>query len=191
MSAASRVSPFTRWLFVCVLYAHGASALLHAFMSQWGRQIGESLGAALSHDLPRPFAYRMLTPAIVNMLESATPLRIRESILDYRDFLGQPVIEQAARHYDWGGTLEFSFVSLNVCLFLVFFALAFVWRSIARASVSALGDEGGRMGKVLVDFLPMIAFLLLPITFVRGGYLYDPLDLLLGSLGFLFFVRRR
>src|SRR6185295_4420000 len=41
------------------------------------------------------------------------------------------------------------------------------------------------------DFVPPLALLLLPMTFMQGGFIYDPSELLLTSLALQFFLRRR
>jgi hypothetical protein len=163
---------------VGLVYWVAASAVLDSFLEHWS--LGDKwrksrFNRAIHFTAPRPFVYRVLTPWVINEISRRAPEPARRWLAartpDLREQYG---LRQ-------GNDVEYAVAYYLV--FAAYFGTLLVW----RASLRSLG----RGSPLLWDFAPPVALLLLPMTFMQGGFLYDPSELLLTALAFHFFLRRK
>ena len=166
-----------------LLYLVAASATLDAFMTQWGPQLGDRLGPSLAFEQERPFAYRIATPFVIRTITELTPTWVEDRVLAVRDPSGRSLVDLAMQRYSWRGGMPVAFLALNGVLLASLLGLLASWRYLLATAVA--------IPRVLVDFVPALAALLLPLSFTRGGYAYDLPELLLASVAFSAFLERR
>jgi hypothetical protein len=176
---STRGARVVRYALLGLLYYLAASAVLDSFADHWGygdRWRKSRFHRAIHYRTERPFVYRVLTPALVNgvaeilpekaaasLAERATPLREKYQLRQEND------LEYVLAHY------------LTLCAYL---GTILCWR---WTLLRLWPDEGS----VFRDVLPAAGLLLLPLTFMHGGFIYDPFELLFASLALAFFVARR
>lgn len=175
----TRVYRVVRYALLGLLYYLAASAVLDSFADHWGygdRWRKSRFHRAIHYRTERPFVYRVLTPALINgvadvlpekaagaLAARAAPLREKYQLRQEND------LEYMLAHY------------LSLCAYL---GTILCWRWALRR---IWPDEG----EVFRDVLPAAGLLFLPLTFMHGGFIYDPLELFLASLAFACFVSRR
>ena len=166
------------WGAMGLLYFVVASAVLDSFQDHWamGDKWRKSrFNKAIHYKAPPPFAYRVLVPLVVNTAAERLPTPVKEDLA-----------ARTQRLRPRYGLREGNDVEYALAYYLIFLALfgtQFVW----RANFAALGF-GGRLFR---DFAPPLAMILLPMTFMRGGFIYDATELFLTGLALCFFLRRR
>lgn len=180
-----RVAAAFRVLFVALLYAAVATTVLDVFMTRWGFQgdhEGRGLMALLEHRGEKPFVYRVLAPEVVAQVSRRLgPLLSEPTVRWLVD--ESPLVRHKWRFETWGAKKA---IAWHVAYLLLFVSLGVALLA-ARALVAVLY----RAPPVFVDFAPAAALLLLPLSFQRGGYLYDFPELALLFLCALFAVRGR
>jgi hypothetical protein len=161
-----------------LIYWIAASAVLDTFMEQWS--LGDKwrksrFNRAIHYTAPRPFVYRVLTPAIINAVSRRAPEPAQRWLAARTpDLRKQYGLRQ-------GNDVEYA-VAYYLVLAAYLGTLA-VW----RASLRFLG----RGSPLFWDLAPPVALLVLPLSFMQGGFLYDASELFLTSLAFHFFLRRK
>ena len=130
----------------------------------------------------RPFVFRALTPAVVSGLTGLLPASRLDQIVEWD--LTRPVEDhpslRAHRRFAWGPhPMTEAYVAYAI-LWGVVFLLLMATRRLTRLT-KCFSDA-------FADFAPVVALLVLPLSFSRGGYLYDFPELLLVTMcvGFLF-----
>jgi hypothetical protein len=163
---------------VALVYWLAASAVQESFLDHWAlgdKWRNSRLNRVIQLKVPRPFAYRVLTPLVIDGISDRAPLPLRE-------WLASRAPELRERYgLRQGNDVEYAVA--YYLMFASFFGTLWVW----RASLRLLG----RGGPLLWSFAPPLALLLLPMTFMHGGFVYDPPELLLTSTALHFFLSRR
>jgi hypothetical protein len=178
------------WLtiFRTALYVIVAAVVLNTFMNRWGfraRSARYGFKALITHEGHRPFVFRALTPAVISGLTSLLPASRLEQVVDWdltRRVEDHPSLA-AHRRFAWGARpLPEQYVAYAV-LWVVVFLLLMALRRVTRVTrcVSA----------AFADFAPIVALLVLPLSFSRGGYLYDFPELLLVTIAVGLLLERR
>lgn len=177
------------WLtvFRTALYVIVAAIVLNTFMNRWGfraRSPRYGFTAIITQGAHRPFVFRALTPAIVNGVTSLLPAGRVEEIVEWD--LTRPIADHpslaAHRRFAWGpNPLPAQYVAYEI-LWGVVFLLLLAMRHLTR--VASFSDS-------FADWAPIAALLVLPLSFSRGGYLYDFPELLLATLAVALLLERR
>jgi hypothetical protein len=192
--AARRLSAFvpTRrrlWLsvFRTALYVVVAAVVLNTFMNRWGfraRSPRYGFRALITQGAHRPFVFRALTPAIVNGVTSLLPAARLQEIVEWdlaRRVDDHPSLS-AHRRFAWGpNPMPAHYVAYEL-LWGVVFLLLLAMRHLTR--VASFPDS-------FADWAPIAGLLVLPLSFSRGGYLYDFPELLLATLAVALLLERR
>lgn len=168
---------------VGLVYLIVASAVLDSFQDHWamGDKWRKSrFNRTIEYNLPPPFAYRVLTPWLVNTLSERLPPRARAA-------LGERGQRLRARYaLREGNDIEYAVAHYLILLALV--GTQAVW----RGALAALAGRGAATtSRLFRDFTPPLAMILLPMTFMQGGFIYDAPELFLTGLALLFFMQRR
>lgn len=173
-----------RWTLMGLVYLVVASTVLNASMRcSWRGGLGKIFDELISYEAPRPFAFRVLTPLMINSMTVALPERVRAAItrVDADDGLSR--VGRARAAYGWPGGNDVARYMCYVLLLVGLIATAMVWRTLVRRHCS--GSE------LLGDYVPALGLLLLPMTFLKGGYIYDIPELFYVSACLVFFLSGR
>ncbi len=170
--------PASRALIVGLLYYVAAAVALNAFATHW--RMGDSYVASvfsetIASNNPRPFVYRVLTPFVIRTVSAAIPSEAEPALTSRSEMI-------RARY----GTERGPDVEYAVAYYLLFACLVgsmLAWRSSIAEVI------GGRSW--IRDLAPVLVMLLYPMSFMRGGYIYDAPAMFLSSACFLAFLRRR
>jgi hypothetical protein len=174
--------------FCALLYVVVASLNVNLFLSRWGYRADTNPFAfhkLLDHTADRPYVFRVLTPVLINAIAARVPARAVEAIRradEGREDPGMPTRSARVR-FHWG---EESTAAHYVAYGIIFGALLgtlYVMRRLAREVPGASG--------LFVDVAPAVAVIFLPLSFGRGGYIYDFPELLFCSLCLLALLERR
>lgn len=177
--------PWRQWLrtafrfgAIGLIYWVAASAVLDSFMDHWA--LGDKwrksrFNRAIHFTAPPPFVYRVLTPWLVNEISSRMPEPGRRWLADRTADL------RVRYHLREGNDVEYAVA--YYLIFVAYLGTLAAWRANLR--------HLGRGGPLLWNLAPPLALLLLPMTFMQGGFLYDGSELFLTALAFHFFMRRR
>jgi hypothetical protein len=177
------------WLavFRTALYVVVAAVVLNTFMNRWGfraRSPRYGFTALMTQGGHRPFVFRALTPALVNGVTSLLPASRLEEIVEWD--LARPVAEHpslsAHRRFAWGPNPTPAHYVAYELLWGVVFLLLLAMRHLTRVA---------RFPDPVADWAPIAALLLLPLSFSRGGYLYDFPELLLATIAVALLLERR
>lgn len=160
-----------------LIYWIAASAVLDSFMEQWS--LGDKwrksrFNRAIHYTAPRPFVYRVLTPWLINAISQTAPEPAQRWLASRTPDL--------RKQYGFRQGNDIEYAVAYYLVFAAYLGTLVVW----RASLRFLG----RGSPVFWDLAPPIALLLLPLSFMQGGFLYDASELFLTSLAFHFFLRR-
>jgi hypothetical protein len=184
---AARGRPW-RFLFRTSLYLIVAAVVLNTFMNQWGFR-GHSprygFEALVAYDAHRPFAFRMLTPALINASTALVPGSLLDDLVQWdltRAKEDGPWLS-AHRRFGWGGRPTPQHYVAYLALWPVVFLLILAMRRLTRLE-RCFPDA-------FVDCAPALALLVLPLAFSRGGYVYDFPELLLITAAVGLLVERR
>lgn len=169
-----------RWLLLALLATVVSAVVTDAFVRRWGFR-GDSprfgLVAMVDGTAWRPYVYRRLAAGGVDHASAALDAVLTD---DLRHFLTESSPLRAHRQATSTGgheTLE-TWDARKALLFHVAYGVVFMCYGgtifMARALLGRVGGPG-----MFADFAPLLGLLLLPITFVRGGFLYDAPELLL------------
>lgn len=176
---STRAARAVRFVLLGLLYYLAASAVVDSFAGHWGygdRWRKSYFDEAIHYRTERPFVYRVLTPAMVRGVAEVLPEGAARSLSERVGPLRETYelrpgndLEYVLTHY------------LTLCAYL---GTLLFWRWILRR----LWPEEH---SVFVDFLPAAGLLFLPLTFMHGGFVYDPFELFFASAALAFFVARR
>jgi hypothetical protein len=167
---------------VVLAYALAASSTEHSFLQKW-RTLNSptySFQQFMDYKVPRPYAYRVLMPALVNLLS-------RSEVIG-RVTHDQALISRAAVLYDrdhsvegWSLDLQAKYVLTGFLMFVSLLLAMFSLRKITFDLFPA---------RALADASPLLFAMFLPLTFRGdGGFMYDFTELGLYCLGLHFLFR--
>jgi hypothetical protein len=165
------IASFLRYGLLLLVYGVVAAFLLDCFMGIWGFR-GDSrrygIEALLGNRSHRPFAYRVLSPAVVNAGVRLMPERLRT---ERRTWLleGSPLLRYRFESESW--SVEKS-VRWHVAYAYVFASLLAMLFAVRWLTGRVYPDR-----ELFRDYAPALGALLLPLSFHLGGYLYDFADL--------------
>jgi hypothetical protein len=162
---------------VGLVYFVVASAVVDSFHDHWamGDKWRKSrFNKSIHYTIPPPFAYRVLTPWLVNTVTGRLPAGARAELAA----TGQ----RLRARYDLRLGNDREYAVAHYLIFLALVGTQLAW----RASVAAVGHR-----RLVRDFAPPVAMTLLPMTFMEGGFIYDPPELLLTGTALALFLRRR
>jgi hypothetical protein len=192
-SAGVLARPLARrrlWLFAfrTALYLIVAAIVLNTFMTRWGfraRSPRYGFKALITYSAHRPFAFRALTPGVINGVTALFPASRLKDLVEWdltRPQGDHPSLS-AHRRFGWGGhPLPEQYVA-----YLILWAVAFLLLvAIRRLTRLATGYPDA-----FVDWAPVAALLVLPLSFSRGGYVYDFPELLLATTAIGLLLERR
>jgi hypothetical protein len=186
-----------RALLLAILYVAVASIVLNTFMLKWsfcGNDPRAGFERLVTYSAYRPFAYRVLSPTVVRVIARHVPRQIASKVLasgaTVRDenFPTRSLPERF--HWlpppgsDWASHPDLlleHYVAYGY-LFLTLLSLLLILR--------ALLGQFDWCSQLFRDLAPIVALLLLPLTFVDGGYLYDFPELMLAALGLLLLLKQ-
>ncbi|MBW2400542.1 MAG: hypothetical protein JRG80_14870 [Deltaproteobacteria bacterium] len=162
-----RLARAFRWSLLALIYVIVSAVVLNAFMTRWGfRGDASNHGFVqmLEHEAHRPFSYRVLSPAIVNAGAALVPGQLRAR---WQPWLLEksPLLRYRAPYESWNPDKALKWHVAYGYLFACLLAALFAARALTRTSISA--------SPLFADYAPALALLLLPLTFLRGGYFYD------------------
>jgi hypothetical protein len=178
------------WLFVfrTALYLIVAAIVLNTFMNRWGfraRSPRYGFKALITYSAHRPFAFRALTPAVINGVTALLPASRLEQLVEWdliRPQDDHPSLS-AHRRFGWGGHP----VPEHYVAYLILWAVAFM----SLVAIRRLTRLATGYAEAFVDWAPVIALLVLPLSLSRGGYLYDFPELLLVTTAIGLILERR
>jgi hypothetical protein len=172
---------------LAILYALASTASINVFMSKaslfegWHHQ-AYAFERFLDGTAHRPFAYRVLMPALVNATEATLPEAVARRY--------QPAAADLVKRYSprpggefWTDSLQRRF--MLTFLWMNVFAFAALW-AFRDLLANALPDNA-----MLRDLGPLAAGVAIPLMYMNGGFLYDPADLFFGFLILALAWRRR
>jgi len=136
----------------------------------------------LQYKAKRPFAYRLLVPSIADIAEPMVMSNLSES-LEYKFTTGTPLREYMKVRQDEPVGLVMS-VRYHIAYFISFASLLGLAFTLRGLTIRVTPEDVN-----LANFAPLVFILLLPLTFLHGGFLYDFPELLLLSLSFLYILR--
>lgn len=173
-----------REVLLLVLYFVSAQYLCAGFLTRWGEKLSRDLPATLANTIQRPFAYRVLTPAVLNIAIATLP---REPV---EKWLAKPLDEASSRRlmddavsrYRIDESLAFEFLVLELFLLAVAVAIAYATRSLLK--------EVG-LSECVSCLMPSMLLIVLPLHFAGGGYVYDLPEILLATIAARQFVAGR
>ncbi|OUS27077.1 hypothetical protein A9Q99_17915 [Gammaproteobacteria bacterium 45_16_T64] len=163
------------------LYFITSSITTHLYLEKFGKDISISTTEIMHNEANRPFAYRILIPHTLEYLEGKIPERAKQKIV-YKSNGEKRDIDSIER-YNWQ---EHSTILFVVCyLFIVacLVILQFLWRYLLQKTI--------QLNNASYDSAPAIAILLLPMTFVKGAYIYDFPELIFATLCLIFFLKKQ
>lgn len=166
---------------VLSLYLVAASIFTHLYLDISAHYLGKETEQLVSGEPLRPFAYRVLTPALIQASLDALPDTVKARLS--HDKTGQPRTLKAAARYDWSGNDQAIFVVSYLLLWLCSLLTLLLWRSLLQQQ-----QIGGLATRILA---PVLGLLALPLFFAKSGYIYDLPELLLFSAALLCFLRQR
>lgn len=170
--------PFYR-IFLIVIYLAAAAVVLNTFMSERGL-LGDNerygFKKMVSFNADRPFAYRVLMPLLVTTISDLTP---DETIDNSEELLLEksPLLKYVQIKDGFDNLTSFQYHVTYILLFITLLLFIIVIRSLTNAVF--------RPPPIYSDLLPPLAMLVLPMTFIHGGYMYDFPELLLVTTAFL------
>jgi hypothetical protein len=170
---------------IFLVYWATACLCLNSYMERWGFRAGGGLDRMMTYTAPRPFAYRVLVPVIVNNITAAIPTQFKASLYDYFDQSS----EVRKRYFGgnntdtWDADYSLKYHLTYFIDFLSLFGLILLLRQLCLVCYPGC--------RQLADFAPLPFAILLPLIFLRGGYFYDFPELLLLAGSFHAALRKR
>lgn len=167
-----------RFALLGLLYYLAAAAVLDSFADHWGygdRWRKSYFDKAIHYRTERPFVYRVLTPTLVHGVAEVLPDETARSLAER----AEPLREKYRLRP--GNDLEY--VLLHYLTLCAYVGTILCWRESLRRVWP--GE-----GRLFADVLPAAGLLFLPLTFMHGGFIYDPFELFFASLALVFFLAR-
>jgi len=170
---------------LALTYLLVSSSTVNAFLVKWRTLNSAQYGFALvlEHKTPRPYAYRVLMPTLVNGLAKLEPIRRT---------LGRPLLlDRGVQRYMPPDSVAHWSADLRVKYLIAGFLMV-GFLMLAMFSLRGLTRTFYPDSRVMADAGPILFGLALPLTF-RGesGFLYDFSEMGLFFLGVHLLARRR
>ena len=182
------------------LYCFASGLVLFVFLSKWSLLDGTpywSFEYMLNGTAYKPVAYRVLTPSVVTALNAALPegvtsilsgqiaphfkLHFVDPLLDHYE----PIIEKLRYHAESSWSRPSYRSSYVVCISLMFIAMVATLFCLRQLAI-----EVGA-GKLVRELAPFIFCIILPTTFLCGGFAYDFPELYFLTTATLAALRRK
>jgi hypothetical protein len=182
---ADKYAKLFRYIFLALVYVIVCLVVLDTFMDVNGfRGDSERFGfnRMMTYSAERPFAYRILTPIIVNAVVAVIPQSVISS-LDKDLLKDSRLLKYVAVTENWDAE---SSARYHITYFYLFLCL--VVTVIALRKLTKLVYD---FPAPVTDFAPALAMLLLPMTFVHGGYMYDFPELMFLVMLLVFMLQSR
>jgi hypothetical protein len=164
--------------FLSLIYVIVSAFVLNAFVQRWDLGTDSKkndFATVMEYKATRPFVYRVLVPFVVNTTASAIPDRVvhrfEDTLLHTSRLVPNVRIKDTP---EWTVDVSLKYHLTYFFLFFCLFSLLYTTRYLTRVVFSP--------PTVFQDFGPAVALLLLPLTFLEGGYIYDFPELLLMAL---------
>lgn len=176
------IQPFMRQVVLILLYTLLAFllALCFAFKSYFIETRLTHWESMIEGTASRPFVYRTLVPTIVRGIEWVTPEQLKEKIVEI-------YCKKAGCSSD-SKSISSQVITSSVIIFglhvIFFIGLAFALRELIK-------DIYPHYPFFIVEIMPMMGLLFLPLYLKNMSYIYDPSTLLLFALGFLVLIRQQ
>ena len=169
------------YLLIFSLYLITSSITTHLYLEKFGKDISISTSQIMKFEAARPFAYRILTPSLLNWIDSHTPHNIKNKITQKSN--GSPRDIRAIKQYSWHDSNVFLFILSYLFIATSLVLLQILWRHLLKRTI--------KLGKPSYDLAPALAILLLPMTFVKGAYIYDFPELIFATFCLIFFLEKK
>ncbi len=187
---AARPTRGMRWFrgaFLTILYAAVAALVLNSFQLKWGlrEDFKEfSFTRMVAGTADKPIAYRVLVPRLASAIAPLLPEKGMRALREHNlGTEGAPKRASVIARYGWNPER----VAESFVAYWLQFASLVVVLVVSRKLVrEVLG-----YGPAFCDLAPAVGLLFLPLTFHRGGYVYDFTELAFCAVGMLLLVRRR
>ncbi len=169
------------YLLIFSLYMIASSITTHLYLEKFGKEISISTSQIMDFEASRPFAYRILIPSALRWANESTPDKIKNKITHKSDGSQREI--EALKHYGWQNNNSYLFI---ICYLFIFISLVFLqvfWRTLLKRTIN--------LNKPSYDLAPALAVILLPLTFVKGAYIYDFPELIFATLCILFLLEKR
>jgi hypothetical protein len=166
------------------VYVFATSAPAEIFLREWafrGDHSRFSLERLVDGTAHRPYVYRRLAPIAVRVV-SAAVVRVGPPQLLERMERDSPLLRFRDRWETWNRRKAILFHSAWLVVFASLLGSAFAARLLLRSA--GFPGEGA-----FTDYAPAIGLLLLPLSFLKGGYVYDAPELFLLLLATAFLLR--
>ena len=172
---------------VFFLYAITAFFVLHIFMlnNGWFRELtdtGFSFDRMVSFTADRPFAYRVLMPALINAGACLFPkdfIHLHKKWLTDRSPLAAYAKNELFKYESIALKVHLEYFYLYLSLIFLLYAV----RSITKHIYA--------FPPIFSDAAPAIALLFIPLTFTLGGHIYDFPELLLMALCLICIIKKK
>lgn len=177
----------SRSFIVMLMYAVAAFCVLHIFMlnNGWFRELsdsGFSFDRMISFTADRPFAYRVLMPALINagaFLFSKDFIHLHKKWLTESSPLARYAKNKLFMQEDMALKVHLEYFYLYISLIFLLYAVRAITQNIYA------------FPSVFSDVTPAIGLLFLPLTFTWGGHIYDFPELLLMALCLLCIIKKK
>ena len=165
-----------RVLFVVFLYYLASLAVLDAFMGRWA--MGDNwrksrFNRVVHYTAERPFAYRVLTPWLINTVSGSLPETWAAGLGERAELLRE--------RYGLRQGNDTAYFTGYLLLLASLLGTLVLWRALLRHF---------RFPPAWRDLAPPLLLLFYPVAFAKGGFVYDFPELFLASAAFLLFLRR-
>lgn len=169
-----------KWISISILFFLVSALTTNTFLIKWGlneKVPDYSFVAMIEGNASRPFVYRRMIPEMVKGIEYIAPPLLVSKVFDLfeikdraGDFmLGNCRWEKYENIHCMGkGWEDSKFRFRYLVTYGLMFAFAFFSLWVMRSVCMAISP-----GSNLHEIFPVIFFICLPVTFVRGGYFYD------------------
>ena len=176
-----------RWGLLCLVYVIVSALVLNTFMERWELTTdsqGNGFLGYVNRTAARPWIYRVLTPSLVNAAFEAIPPQARRAleplVMERSHLLKFPRIRNTPA---WTPEVAIKYHLTYLFLFTCLITGLFAYRLLTGALFAPPA--------AFQDFAPALGLLLLPLTFLHGGYLYDFPELMFMGLVLVCIVQRR
>lgn len=177
---ASKLNSIIYFSLLTLFYGLAASQAIQSFSYKWTTvAIHEqySLEKVLNREAPKPYAYRLLMPALVKEVTKAIPTSVYGRLLDrssrtlFANIGSETALLQESVIVGYGLVLILGFTFLVLTLFAL--------RELGYEAIPKRCNNRN----VVIDTSPILFALFLSVTYrVFNGFIYDHLELLLISL---------
>lgn len=178
------------FILLALFYLLAASQAIQSFSYKWTTIAVHkqySLDKTLKFETPKPYAYRVFMPAVVNMVVDAAPGALLQQLIDRSKNTLQANI---------GGEVQMMSNKVIashavIILFDYIFLLVTFWVLRAAGKITTRGNSGDAIANVVTDLGPVLFAFMLALSYrVYNGFIYDHLELLCLSLYMLFSLQR-